>query len=339
MSHFSMIVLVPKNTKDIKTFVENAMAPYSECLKVKEYETSCHCVGRGATEAISKQADKTFGTYNQMRDQFGLDNKDLVAKSEELHMARFNYKLPKEERKKKGEEYWELDEILDKKWKTTLNPRLAFEEAAFKKHKDRKKPDPKCGFYSEEFLASMRKEHPNDKKYERVKPGDRYEDGSGCGGTGKRLTCANPEGKWDWFGYGGRWTGDLTPDYDPEKDPRNRKPCFTCGGSGFRTDPIGEDQRKKDPDFKCNGCEGEGTRFDPPHEFGHYKGDILPTKSVPKDYAPFAIVTPDGEWHEHGKMGWFAIVSDEDDGWKEKATAIINDFRKDTISVLLDCHT
>ena len=37
----------------------------------------------------------------------------------------------------------------------------------------------------------------------------------------------NPDGHWDWFQIGGRWTGHLS-DYDPEKDPANIERCDLC---------------------------------------------------------------------------------------------------------------
>lgn len=42
---------------------------------------------------------------------------------------------------------------------------------------------------------------------------------------------------------------------------------------------------------------------------------------------PFAIVTPDGEWHERGRMGWFALVADEKDDWPAQAKAIFEQYR------------
>jgi len=35
---------------------------------------------------------------------------------------------------------------------------------------------------------------------------------------------------------------------------------------------------------------------------------------------PFAVVTPDGQWHEKGRMGWFGLVANE----KEKAIGKTN---------------
>jgi hypothetical protein len=70
----------------------------------------------------------------------------------------------------------------------------------------------------------------------------------------------NPNGKWDYWTLGGRYSGRLKPHYDPEKDPDNQEPCFICDGTGRRDDEIGREQRLRKPEYRCNGCDGKGTR-------------------------------------------------------------------------------
>lgn len=54
--------------------------------------------------------------------------------------------------------------------------------------------------------------------------------------------------RWDGYEVGGRWTGCLTPGYDPSEDPANQEECGLCNGTGVH------------PTTKvtnaCNGCEG-----------------------------------------------------------------------------------
>lgn len=80
---------------------------------------------------------------------------------------------------------------------------------------------------------------------------------------GEVIRCidrTNPNAKWDWWTVGGRYSGRLAPGYDPEKDPENLETCFLCGGRGKRNDEIGSRQRLANPEFKCNGCDGDGKR-------------------------------------------------------------------------------
>ena len=58
-----------------------------------------------------------------------------------------------------------------------------------------------------------------------------------------------------------------------------------------------------------------------------------------KTDTPFAFITPDGEWHEKGKMGWWAIVSDEKekDAWKEEFRKAVEEYG-DCYVISVDCH-
>jgi len=122
-----------------------------------------------------------------------------------------------------------------------------------------------------------------------------------CKGTGKHKSTYNPKSKWDWYVVGGRWDGVIQ----------------------------GEARKSNDNGFNFG---------DEHHQVGH---NIRPVKTFPEPMPdkdiPFAIVTPDGEWHEKGKMGWFANVSDEDDDWKSRARTILAN-HKSCVAVGVDCH-
>jgi hypothetical protein len=51
------------------------------------------------------------------------------------------------------------------------------------------------------------------------------------------------------------------------------------------------------------------------------------------------IVTPDGEWHESGKHGWFGYheKAKEDDQWRAEFYEILSGFRTH-VAVLIDAH-
>lgn len=67
--------------------------------------------------------------------------------------------------------------------------------------------------------------------------------------------------------------------------------------------------------------------------------NVCPVSELPKDFSCFAIVTPNGEWHEKGKMGWWAIVTNEkpDDSWDLEVALILENY-KDHLAVAVDCH-
>lgn len=54
-------------------------------------------------------------------------------------------------------------------------------------------------------------------------------------------------------------------------------------------------------------------------------------------YTPHAILTPNGKWNEHGEMGWFAVVTNENDNWSAIAEELLRHFGQH-IAVLCDLH-
>jgi hypothetical protein len=121
-----------------------------------------------------------------------------------------------------------------------------------------------------------------------------------CHGTGTHASTYNPKSKWDWWRIGGRWDGSL----------------------------FGEDVAK------ARRTDG-GFNFSPTNQELRNNSRIV--SDLPVDFTPFAILTPDGEWHERGRMGWWGIVSDEADEWPSQAKTLL-EAHKDHLAVAVDCH-
>ncbi|POP31679.1 hypothetical protein C3B58_15395 [Lactonifactor longoviformis] len=119
--------------------------------------------------------------------------------------------------------------------------------------------------------------------------------------NGNILSTYNPRSKWDWYSIGGRWAGML--------------PAVT-------------------------GTHGEGSAFARnPQKEGFYDSAKVKDISFPVDFETFAVVTPDGEWHEKGKMGWWGIVADEKEGWKESyKEAFLDKADPSWTLTIIDCH-
>ncbi len=123
---------------------------------------------------------------------------------------------------------------------------------------------------------------------------------SECGGTGEYESTSNYNAKWDWWRIGGRWDGSIK----------------------------GEEAESED----------NGFNFDSQHEnpeSNTASTDFLLEKQI----IPFAIVTPDGKWHEEGEMGWWGMVKDrkEKTNWKEEALQIYKSL-EGHIAVGCDLH-
>ncbi len=89
----------------------------------------------------------------------------------------------------------------------------------------------------------------------------------------------NPDGLWDWFQIGGRWTGVLSG-YRPADDPELMRTCRWCAGTGRRDDEVGRERRAADPAFTCNGCDGRGEMPAWPTEWPRHHGDVLDALDV-----------------------------------------------------------
>ena len=120
-----------------------------------------------------------------------------------------------------------------------------------------------------------------------------------CKGSGTYKSTYNPDSKWDWYSLGGRWNGVI------KKQPRNDEKGFNFND-----------------------------------EFRQLPENMQPVTQILKDeIVPSAILTPDGDWHEQGKMIWFGMsVNDLDqDVWKKQCFKAYETY-KDHVGVGLDCH-
>ena len=231
MSHFVVMCLVPNDisplSQHIEAFLGAMLAPYDENMELDEYETDCHCCGDEAEAEIRELADKEFGTWAAMREVFAtekISNSEIINAQANARLA-FVKKNPDA---KEGEITWAVDQAANPFWQRDYwGPRNEFEKKSLAEHPDKNKPSSTCGFYSGER---------RDWWPESAKEGDRYDDESGCGGTGRVMSTYNPESKWDWWTVGGRWNGYFKPEWDPTKDEANLEECWHCKGTGFRKD-------------------------------------------------------------------------------------------------------
>ena len=113
-------------------------------------------------------------------------------------------------------------------------------------------------------------------------------------------------GRWDWWVIGGRWDGWI----------------------------FGPEREKESSDQKG------GFNFGEQHQ--HIANNCRPVAEIPLDdshYVPLTLVTPDGEWQEMGRVGWFAQISNamKEDVWEKH-------FREEMakypghLAITIDCH-
>jgi hypothetical protein len=114
---------------------------------------------------------------------------------------------------------------------------------------------------------------------------------------GEPISTCNPKSKWDWYRIGGRWDGWIT----------------------------GNERSSE-----------HGFNFGPEHET--VANNIAPTeRAIERGVIPHAIVTPDGQWHERGTMGWFAVLITENEDWDAQAKEILANHPGHHL-LILDAH-
>ena len=128
---------------------------------------------------------------------------------------------------------------------------------------------------------------------------------------------------------------------------------------------------KDKPDKSCTSCKGTGqekTKYNPNSKWdwyvvgGRWDGEMVGNyqssengfnfgekhhmlnnnsvqiKDLKKRKSPFAFIDRKGEWHEHGSMGWFGMVSDEKDNWTKVFRKLLAMEKPTDFLVSLDAH-
>jgi hypothetical protein len=66
--------------------------------------------------------------------------------------------------------------------------------------------------------------------------------------------------------------------------------------------------------------------------------NLAPTEhAIERNIIPHAIITPDGQWHERGKLGWWAVLLTENEDWDAQAKEILFGYPGHSF-VILDAH-
>jgi hypothetical protein len=167
----------------------------------------------------------------------------------------------------------------------------------------------------------------------------------------------NPKSRWDWWSLGGRWTGYFVartigmlgePGLDT-KSPRNDYACDVVRKGEIDFDGMADqalDERKEiwaqaaaEPEPEQNAKHREFMYGIKP---GETRGEFLArdlNQDAIANLRPFAYVDSQGRWFEKGKMGWWAMVIDEDEEFYDRT------FREwwagltdRNVIALVDCH-
>lgn len=171
----------------------------------------------------------------------------------------------------------------------------------------------------------------------------------------------NPNAKWDWWQLGGRWSDKLKlkNGHQGNKGERSwtnaNKPSRAgyCSQAQLKDVDFSPDQEvyEKECRFWEVVVEGDSIREgeDPKQFYTPYKRECYLEKFENKEryarscasFSTWAIVTPDGEWHEAGTMGWFGTS----DATAESIARYENEWQRIMLEAdpnlwisIIDCH-
>lgn len=162
---------------------------------------------------------------------------------------------------------------------------------------------------------------------------------------GNELTTYNPDSKWDWWVVGGRWSGEITT--KDGKEVNSAK----IADIDFS---INEEEYKKNKRFWEIIVDGDEPRTKEEEEqkkWTWYKKEYYTNRYEDADdyanrasqFATYAVVTPDGVWHEKGQMGWWGMSTDTAEDAKGWDANYYNEFiapydPNNTYVTVVDCH-
>lgn len=160
---------------------------------------------------------------------------------------------------------------------------------------------------------------------------------------GNELSTYNPNSKWDWYTIGGRWSGGI-----PTKSGKNVDFVAVKDISWeLNADSIEYASRFWDVVVEGAPLQDSESREDFFTFYGpeYYRERYGDKNTYIKDYcsfATYAVLTPDGEWHEAGAMGWFGVsLADAEDHkrFRNEYRELVESYADgDYVACLIDCH-
>lgn len=159
---------------------------------------------------------------------------------------------------------------------------------------------------------------------------------------GSVSSTYNPKSKWDWYVEGGRWSGSLRLkdgskvdsayaseiDFSPDEEEAKRYArIWDLVVEGF--EPKNQDERDT---LRWNNKEYILNKF-------KTKGEYVKINSA---FHTYAVLTPDGEWHEPGKMGWFGMshaTNEQEIEWYNNYSKFVEEaIENNWLITVVDCH-
>jgi hypothetical protein len=300
MSHFTVLV-IGENP-------EEQLAPFSENLKVEEYEEDCSC----ATDSMHEKK------YEILFNEFGGD---------------FNEKF--------REPYHKMPSAEAPNWEEYIKPYVDRENQLEKELIEYKKPDPNCEDC--EGTGKVMSTYNTNSKWDWHQLGGRWT-GFFLPKAGKTGVCGTPgimtEPSSGMLVDSIR-KGDIDFEGTVEMMKMERERIYAKAMKEIEKN----EGRIEHLEFICG---IKTKKMEAVTAVVDGKDIMAPTlvpetmeeyTSRVKMPATFAVLK-DGKWYERGNMGWWGIVSDEkdEDSWEEEWKKLMDSLPDDTLVSVYDCH-
>ena len=164
-------------------------------------------------------------------------------------------------------------------------------------------------------------------------------DGNKVDEDGNIYTTYNPKSKWDWYCIGGRFGGTLKSKVD---------------NMHYNSLRIGDiDIAPNFDDYAdaiefwekyIDGMSEEDEEYNLFFKQSYYKNryhDKYTYANAETSFSTYSVVTPDGEWHAPGDMGWFGCSSESDEDyidWVSRYRERFINGNEDLYMTIVDCH-
>lgn len=181
-----------------------------------------------------------------------------------------------------------------------------------------------------------------------------YED-SDFDDEGNVYSTYNKKSKWDWYEIGGRWSGLLVLKNGKRADKAKIKDVYFHGYSEKPEcgDPVATIRDTQHPILKyIDNATAELSKEwdDVINGKSFYKPEYYLEKYKTKEdyieqsllFSTYAVITPDGEWHAAGEMGWFGCSSETAEEGNNFVNqyydAFIKNANPEHYIIIVDCH-
>ena len=187
---------------------------------------------------------------------------------------------------------------------------------------------------------------------------EKYDEGDASGEQGRWY---NPNARWDWYCVGGRWCGQLKllegkkgwygSDYSEEERKQLEK--GRCDSAHVNDCDFSRDQEVYNKALRFWDVVVEGkprTEEEKDALFFVFKPEYYRQQFGTRenyarhqsDFLPYAYLTPDGEWHETGRMGWWGMddaTAESREAFRESFEAFLKEAQKQNLLItIVDCH-